>query len=239
MKIFKYLGCFLFLLVLAGCFAVLFVPNPLRMMQPSYFGFEEIAPQVFAPPTSSPKLRENALKEIKAAEQIVIEFYGSLAPRPKIVLCPFETCDDVFGKRGSRGVAYGKRVIRVNEKGINSVILSHELMHTNLKARVGEWRTYFGSVPAWFDEGLAVLISIDQRYEAFYPDKVLADLKSNPGWWQWSDIMKRHGWRATYGGSQQLVKELSDKVGKVGILRLIKRLEDGMSFDEALKTVRG
>lgn len=239
MKILKYLGSLLLLLILAAFLAVMFVPNPFRMMMPSYFGFEEIAPQVFLPPDLSPKMRENALKEIKAAEQIVIEFYGSLAPRPKIVLCPFETCDDVFGKLGSLGVAYGKRVIRVNEKGMNPVILSHELMHTNLKAWVGEWRTYFGSVPAWFDEGLAVLVSKDQRFEASYPEKALLDLKTNDGWWQWGDVMKRHGWKAAYGGSQQLVKELSGKVGKAGILRLIKLMQDGFSFDEALQRLKG
>ena len=239
MKIFKYLGYFLLLLLLVVFLAVLFIPNPFRMMAPAYFGFEEIAPQVFVAPKTDPKIRENALKEIKAAEKIVFDFYGTLMPRPNIILCPDRACDDVFGKRGGRGVAYGKRVIRVNEKGINSVILSHELMHTNLKARVGEWRTFFAGVPAWFDEGLAVFISKDQRFEATYPEEALKDLQTYDGWWQWGDMMKRHGWKAAYGGSQQLVKRLYDKVGKAGILLLIKRLEQGMSFDEALKAVKG
>ena len=51
------------------------------------------------------------------------------------------------------------RAVMLSPRGIDPVIAAHELTHVELHARLGR-----GSVPQWFDEGLAVLVADDLRY---------------------------------------------------------------------------
>jgi hypothetical protein len=49
----------------------------------------------------------------------------------------------------------------LSPRGIDPVIAAHELSHVEFHVRLGSRRD---QVPQWFDEGLAVLISGDERY---------------------------------------------------------------------------
>jgi hypothetical protein len=48
--------------------------------------------------------------------------------------------------------------------GLDPVIIAHERSHIELHGRLGLVRFLAGGVPAWFDEGLAVVVSEDPRY---------------------------------------------------------------------------
>ena len=43
-------------------------------------------------------------------------------------------------------------------------LLAHEFSHVELHAQIGVFRLLMGAIPAWFDEGLAVIVADDPRY---------------------------------------------------------------------------
>ena len=100
----------------------------------------------FAPPLQ--------MQEIGAARARVAEYLGSLRASPRIVaskdatgtyMTPFCDCI-VLGPRGR-----------------NVDVISHELVHTELNARVGFLRRTF-SIPTWFDEGMALHADLRPAY---------------------------------------------------------------------------
>lgn len=226
-----------FLVLLVGVTLILIaIPGPQRLMFPKFYGWEEFAPNVFAPPLMDTTSRRRALTDIQRSEEQLTHFYGVLAPRPIFVLCPKTSCNDTFGSHGARGIAYGKRVVRLNDMGINQVIITHELSHINLKSKLGEWRGFFGAVPAWFDEGLAVSLSKYERYDEMQiPEDVLSDLKARDSWRQWGAVIKTHGWQQVYGGAKVLFEGLQEEIGDDGIKRIVHMIaKEGMDFNEAL-----
>ncbi len=231
MRFFRMLG---FVLLLAAIAAVA-VAGPQRMLLPEWFGFLEIAPNIFAPEEMRPAERRRAVEIVEASEKVVAGFFGKQSPRPNIILCPDTACDDVFGDNGARGVAYGRRVVRLGDGGINLRIAAHELFHTALKAEVGEWRAAAGAVPAWFDEGLAVIVSRDDRFGVAVSKSVLADLKARSGWWLWGALVKEHGSRTAYSGARMLVADIEREIGRDGLLMLIERVRAGELFDMVLE----
>ncbi len=225
------LTCFM---LSSAAIAAIAVPGPQRMMAPGWFGFDEIAPNIFAPPEMAESSRTAAVSMILSSENRVSAYFGYSINRPKIVLCPTGLCNQVFGKKATRGVAYGKRVVRLNPKGINDEIATHELAHTALKNHVGEWRTFFGAVPAWFDEGLAVLISGSNLYSKTVSPEVLRALQSRPGWRDWNPLVKTHGWRDVYGGAHIMVKEIDAAIGRKGIISILEQVGNGKTFENAM-----
>jgi hypothetical protein len=99
----------------------------------------------------------------RASEQVAI-FYGAFERRPTLIVCVTEECNRRTGGRGARAETYGSVLIRVSPRGIDRTILAHEFSHVELHGRVGSWRLWLGALPAWFDEGVAVIVSDDERY---------------------------------------------------------------------------
>lgn len=109
------------------------------------------------------RLRDN----IAAAEARVAAFYGSSGKQPTLLACMTEDCHYRLGGRGGRATAYTTffgTVIRASPRGLNETILAHEFSHAALHGRIGAWKLLMEAVPAWFDEGVAVIVSDDGRY---------------------------------------------------------------------------
>ncbi len=102
-------------------------------------------------------------------------------------------------------------------------ILLHEFSHVELHARVGLWGMLTGAIPAWFDEGLAVLVSQDQRYldaenEALGCDEVRADslpVSSR----DWRRQAGRHAQRLYHDAACAVQARLADKGGLAAAMR--------------------
>ncbi|OZM81856.1 hypothetical protein [Pseudonocardia sp. MH-G8] len=91
--------------------------------------------------------------------QRVAEFFGDLRGGPAFLACLTDACYARIGGGGERGIAVLNRAVMLSPRGIDPVIAAHELTHVELHARLGS-----ATVPQWFDEGLAVLVSDDARY---------------------------------------------------------------------------
>src|SRR6266436_2964849 len=108
--------------------------------------------------------RTKLQEAISRAAAQVTAFYGSFDHTPTLLACASEECDHRLGGKGARANTYGTTFIRVSPNGLNQTILAHEFSHVELHTRIRLMRFLVGAIPAWFDEGLAVIVSDDARY---------------------------------------------------------------------------
>ncbi len=131
---------------------------------PTCYGLQSVTSKLWVE-AAMPAADRTMLRETVArAAQQVATFYGSFDREPTVMACETEACDRRLGGRGARATTFGTVFIRLSPRGVNQTILSHEFSHVEFHARVGDYRLLTGSVPAWFDEGLAVIVSDDSRY---------------------------------------------------------------------------
>lgn len=225
------------LILLAGATAAA-VPGPHRIVAPGLFGFDEIAENVYAPPTMATADRAALVEKIEAAIAIIERAHNLTLQRPVILLCPATSCEKSFGAVTTRGIAYGSHALRLNAQGLNLTISTHELSHIALKQRVGDMSTYLGSIPAWFDEGLAVLLSQDDRFAASYPGRAKDYMRRTGSWRTWGTSTEDLGWKNAYGASRDLVRDLRNEIGMTGIVSILEDVASGADFETALSKRR-
>jgi len=153
-----------------GAIALFVVSIPFTMPQaaayacPSCYGFERIAEDVYV---EKDREHPDLLTRIEISKARVRAAFGiDTIPPVTLLACDTDACDHRLGGRGARARAYGDRFILVAPTGRNETILSHEFAHTVLHDRVGHIGLLRGDLPAWKNEGIAVLISGDTRYFA-------------------------------------------------------------------------
>ena len=126
---------------------------------PSCFGLIKVEAGVYAE-KGTPDINQN----IQQARARVVAYNGAFDHNPTLIICHSAACHARLGSGGARAVTYGTSFIYVSPRGLQPEILAHEFSHVELHARVGLWGMLAGTIPAWFDEGMAVLVSGDQRY---------------------------------------------------------------------------
>ncbi len=134
---------------------------------PSCYGFDRLNDRLLVDAEMPADQRQALLSSIDQAQVSVAAFFGSLDRRPTILACATDHCDKRIGGRGARAITYsfpGGSVLRLSPRGLDRTIVAHEFTHVQVHAKVGVLNQMQGAVPAWFDEGLAVLVSDDARY---------------------------------------------------------------------------
>jgi hypothetical protein len=115
-----------------------------------------------------PQPLRSALLQGAAQAQITVgTFFDGFDRVPIVVACSTDTCDRRLGGRGARATTMSTpafTVVRVSPRGIDPTILVHEYAHVELHRRIGVLNLLRGAIPAWFDEGVAVIVSEDARY---------------------------------------------------------------------------
>ncbi len=132
---------------------------------PACFGFEPTGDLTYVETATA---KEAAIRLVASARSRVAQWYGAPQSRPVFFLCSNTACARrlVPGYRGVLGLSSASGTVMLLPGGNNAVIAAHEWSHVELKQRVGLWNFASAGVPAWFDEGLAVLVAGDQRYLA-------------------------------------------------------------------------
>jgi hypothetical protein len=156
------------LLSLAALISVAFFAPALAAAGcPRCYGMEPVRDGLFVDRQMPVHARKELIDSIVEAEAMVSAFFGQRSRRPTILACSSDVCDRLLGGGGARAITYssfGFSVLRLSPKGLNTTIAAHELSHVEVHARIGALAQMRGVVPAWFDEGLAVLVSEDKRY---------------------------------------------------------------------------
>lgn len=126
---------------------------------PGCYGLERLRPGLYVEPGVGAEQRARVTGAVDEGTRRVAAFFGGLRSAPDFLACVTHDCYTRIGGGGERGIAVLNRAVMLSPRGIDPVIATHELTHVELHARLGR-----GSVPQWFDEGLAVLVSDDPRY---------------------------------------------------------------------------
>lgn len=153
------------LLTAAVSIYVILKPGYFRCLNIRREGMEQIAPDVYVTPQMPALMRHSLLYHLQQANQRIVAFFGSRQARPVIIAGHDLSAIRYFGtaqaRTGLTHLAITGAYIVLEPEGINTDVLTHELCHAELMARVG-WRSRTFQVPAWFDEGLAMLL--DERF---------------------------------------------------------------------------
>ena len=139
---------------------------------PGCYGMQLLGENLFVNETMPEDARRNLQKMMSDAEMPVVAFFGSVSPRRVILACGDESCETrlksrLEGTARVRAFAYdagGYAVVRFSPRGLNRMIITHELTHVEVHQRIGFLNHMRVVFPAWFDEGLAVILSDDRRY---------------------------------------------------------------------------
>jgi hypothetical protein len=155
---------------------------------------------------------------------------------------------ECYRKYGGIGLGYtiGNNIL-ISPYGTRAAIVSHELSHAELAARLGGQKQAQSKVPQWFDEGTAVMVSL--AYE-FSDDAWLAachDGETSP---PLSELETRAGWQhvtgangvnmqLSYGTARQEVIRWYAQVGRKGLIQLIQALKANQDFHDAYRGIEG
>ncbi|GLI01306.1 hypothetical protein [Phytohabitans aurantiacus] len=126
---------------------------------PRCYGLVPLRDGLYAERGLSEARRQEIVALYTEANARVAAFYGARASSPTILACDTTECYSRIGGGGERGVAVLNRAVMLSPRGLDAVIAAHEMSHVELHQRLDA-----GHVPQWFDEGLAVLVSGDERY---------------------------------------------------------------------------
>jgi hypothetical protein len=172
-KLIRYFCTGLFgLCLLAAASLVYAFPAIGAVVWPAAYGMEYAGSRVVVDQAMPAPMRAELSHDDQAAMATVGSFYGGFHRQPYLVACSTQTCDRKMGERGTdTNGALGATllvpfapIIRLAPQGISQMVLTHEFSHAELHYRIGYWAEIRGAFPAWFDEGVAVLVSGDARY---------------------------------------------------------------------------
>jgi hypothetical protein len=151
-------GSFAVVLALVVGVAVAF-PAVASTTCPGCYGLERVRKGLHVQPGVTAAQREQVTDAVDEGTRRAAAFFGGLRSDPDFLACLTDECYARIGGGGERGIAVLNRAVMLSPRGIDPVIAAHELTHVELHTRLGK-----GTVPQWFDEGLAVLVSDDPRY---------------------------------------------------------------------------
>ena len=206
-----------------------------KLFAPTWFGFVQIGQQVYVDEPMPASQRVAVVEAIREARHRVSTFFGGSTATPAIFVCSTDECFESKGGVSVRAKAFGSKMILVSPRGLDAVIISHELTHVELSSRVGDYRSK-RAFPAWFHEGLAVLVSQDPRYSDERWLRLTADGRDAPkletlGFGRkvpWSE----YNWELSYGTARRAVGEWYACAGRDGLLRVIAQVRvDGQFVD--------
>lgn len=132
---------------------------------PQCFGFSKAADGIYVQSGASAAALARAQQALSVARKRDVDFYGSLEHSPRFLVCADDACYTRIG--GLPGTALGSVdyfAVVVSPKGLDPAALAAAYSHAELEARVGWWHMKSGAVPAWFDAGVAALVSDDPAY---------------------------------------------------------------------------
>ena len=154
--------CVLALAALASLWT--FLPIAICAVVPERCGLVAIAPGLHVDARAGDAERRRIAALHERGREIVENRLGPFERPPRAWVCTTERCHERLGGTGARAIAYGGLGARVSPRGVTPAILAHELAHVRIGELVGTVPVLLERMPAWLNEGLAVLVSDDPRY---------------------------------------------------------------------------
>ena len=228
------------LAVPAGFAAGAVLPGPHRMLCPGCYGLVRLGDNLYVDGAMTRAQRVRATRALAAGRARIKAFYGELMANPVVVVCRTRKCAAIFGSKGAKGITYGWQAILLSQSRILETIAAHEYAHAELHWRMGLMGWARGTVPAWFDEGLAVVLSQDPRFRRDEPpEAVAAVMKVQSYLGDWAQHSERVGWRTAYGAAATRVRRLHRRLGDKELLEFVERLAVEGGLNDKLRNAAG
>lgn len=179
-------------------------------------------------------VKDSILSILQDADKRVYKYWESSKRKgnPTIIFCYSDSllADYTSGNNILSYITPFKDIIAFGKNAINLDMLSHEMFHTELAARVGYLNTTM-EIPVWFNEGLAM--QVDYREE--YSERKYQEVKDLP---QMKIELNKIKDQSFYTGdfyyhfifARHEISSWINKVGKDGLFTLINELNNGKDF---------
>ncbi|MGR3513961.1 MAG: hypothetical protein ACU0GG_14480 [Paracoccaceae bacterium] len=209
------------------------VPGTHRVLFPGSFGLTEISDRVW---TDAPERADELKSLANQARNTVRRFFGDDPPKPTLILCSTAACASTFGIRGN-GLSIADLTVMVSPGGLTLGTLTHEMTHNRLHRRMG-WRDIVQQpFPTWFDEGLATHVAQHPNWRGAISPAARQRVRDVTRFWQWDDAYRELGVGRAYASAAAEVASIEARLGREGLLELIRRAEAGERFDQVLVTM--
>ncbi len=214
---------------------------------------DHISTDVYVDPQMSTTQRVQLLHAIHAARLRVAHFFGPLDDDPIIIAGSIPRVYRVYGSAagttGATTLTPFKDYTILGPNGFNVDVISHELTHSELKARMG-WSTFnLGTtIPLWFDEGLGMLNDERPKYSETNYQRLtdhgkdaphLDSIASRVGFYNATTDQKisDQGVYINFMTAKHEVTRWYGVVGRPGLNKLIQDVKDGQSFNQSYKNI--
>lgn len=232
----------------SGCSTV----KSAKLLAPVSFGLTQIAPNVFVEQSMSEPQRESLLKAIESARKRIHLYYGSVLSTPEFIACATEECFISLGGITSRAKAYGESKILLSPRGLTVPIIAHEWSHAELYSKV---EGFFGisTIPRWFDEGLAVVVSNEPTHSETVWQEInlqglscpdIAMLQSRNDWLgatrkHGDASFNKEGYSVVYSCVGHEVRRWYRNAGRSGLAHFIETIRYNKPFEDAYREAEG
>ncbi|MCC6536960.1 MAG: hypothetical protein IT162_05390 [Bryobacterales bacterium] len=142
------------------------MPGMAACLMIEHAGLERLADGTLVDPSLGAAEREAVRTLREQAAGRVSEFVGGLEAQPYVAFLGEGTGLPSWLREGPVARTHfvaARACVVVSAQGRTPDIVAHELMHTELHARVGAWPRQM-TVPTWFDEGVGMQVDDRPRY---------------------------------------------------------------------------
>lgn len=214
------------------------LPQPTRCLLIDFYDFDKEG-EIYFRKDVSESSRGELKAIIKNAENRVARFWGEKTTNPKFIYCDTDDDFTAFGSPFSTPAAtimHIQSYIVISKDGADLDIISHELSHAELFARIGVINRNM-KIPVWFDEGLAM--QVDHR--SYYSIDTLKSISNN---FQSLPNVKNMEDYSTFGAGSREEIMMNYRTAKYEVAnwytpskldKFVQDLNNGKSFEEAYK----
>ncbi|MBV8046167.1 MAG: hypothetical protein JO171_03380 [Paludibacterium sp.] len=229
------------ILLLAGIGLIGFAaPSAAAAVCPSCYGFRPAGEDVYVQQGVSPSEAETDRRAVDEGRRLVRAFWGQPQSHPRMLICRDNACFQRMKGGGRKGMSILDVVAVLSPRGLSPVIAAHEMSMAELIHRIGWMGFARQTVPVWFNEGVSMVASDDQRYLApagtgarcLVPAPALASLPAGPFEWNRRALTDDHLYAKAACATSRWI---DGHGGHAAVVNLVAKVAAGTSFNEAIQ----
>ncbi len=206
-----------------------------------YSDFNNISKKLYVDPALKKSEYKAILDLIYEAKERIRNKYGSFGASPVIVITATAKNARKYGLGVFPAKAFAlpwEEYVVVSNQTHSLDLLSHELMHAQMREVLGYWR--YRKIPTWFDEGVAMQVDYRERYKveykSFSPQEMdrVKKLDSPALFWTDSKEQDIKNYRAAKAAVQEILSIYSSK----SLYSLLLKIRKGEKFISLFSQIR-
>lgn len=237
------------LLIVIGFVALVFTgsvftyPHVFFLSTIEHSDFNNISKNIYIDPDFKKSEYESVLSLLDKSKARIINEYGAFTARPVVVITRTPENAKKYGLGTFPGKAFAvpwEQYIVVNHQSNDIDLLTHELMHAQMREILGYW-AYQTKIPTWFDEGVAMQVDHRDHYKVDYESfsqeelKRVKNLDTPSKFWTNSKEENLKNYRAAKAAVQQILTVVPPEE----LYAMLSRIRQGEQFNSVLSLNKG